>query len=215
METCSVYLMRAGETDNYKIGISSNLERRMFRLQTGHYEKLSFIMSVEFDTRLIALFIESSLHLEYEKFNLVGEWFSLNKNQVKIIKETLTSEVPENVVLRCKIKELEVRVFELTNTLELNDISIEEKENRKKITPPTAWSKLELITALWKNNVKAGQKLTPKGKVINVSKRAEVNALSNTYKILLKNNHAELRGNKGYFALVDLDVALQGVKNVK
>ena len=213
METCSVYLIRAGETDNYKIGISSNLERRIFRLQTGHYEKLSFIMSVEFDTRLIALAIEDSLHLEYEKFNSVGEWFSLNRNQIESIKEILTSEVPENVVLRCKIKELEATVSELTKTLKLNNISI--VENSITLTPPTLWSKTELVRGLWGNNVKAGQKLVPKSKVINVLKRSETNALSNTYKLLLKNNYAELRGNKGYFALVDLDVVLQGVQNGK
>jgi len=213
METCSVYLIRAGETDNYKIGISSNLERRIFRLQTGHYEKLSLIMSVEFDTRLIALAIEDSLHLEYEKFNSVGEWFSLNRNQIESIKEILTSEVPENVVLRCKIKELEATVSELTKTLKLNNISI--VENSITLTPPTLWSKTELVRGLWGNNVKAGQKLVPKSKVINVLKRSETNALSNTYKLLLKNNYAELRGNKGYFALVDLDVVLQGVQNGK
>ena len=68
--------------------------------------------------------------------------------------------------------------------------------------------------ALWKD-VKNGEKLIPKAKVINVESRREAQQLSKIYKKLVKNNHIELRGNKGYFALVNLDTALQGVKNGK
>jgi hypothetical protein len=56
-------------------------------------------------------------------------------------------------------------------------------------------------------------KLTPKSKVINIDIRRESAVLSRIYKKLTHLGFIELRGNKGYFALVDLDVALQGVQN--
>ena len=56
---------------------------------------------------------------------------------------------------------------------------------------------------------KANEKLNPKPKVIDIKKRAETTALSKVYKIMIRLNIAELRGNKGYFALVDYDEAYE------
>jgi len=48
-----------------------------------------------------------------------------------------------------------------------------------------------------------GDKLTPKSKVIDTSRRREVEALSRVYKKMVNLGIAELRGNKGYYALMD------------
>jgi len=49
----------------------------------------------------------------------------------------------------------------------------------------------------------ANEKLNPKSKVINTSKRKEVELLSKVYKMMVKSGVAELRGNKGYYSLMD------------
>jgi len=53
----------------------------------------------------------------------------------------------------------------------------------------------------------ANEKLNPKSKVINTSKRGEMQRLSKVYKIMRELGIAELRGNKGYFSLMDYDKA--------
>ena len=56
------------------------------------------------------------------------------------------------------------------------------------------------------------RKLTTKSKVINTTKRAEVQKLSNIYNILTTSRIIELRGNKGYFAIEPIEKALQAYK---
>ena len=199
MTNTFVYLIKAGQTNNYKIGISSDIENRINTLQTAHYEKLTIIDRVEFSTRFIALVIEEKLHELYKDFNTIGEWFRLNIQQVEDIKKILTEELSEVVLLKAYIKELEQKA----------------KSNYpftvKKI-PTIIKTDSETIVALW-GSATTGEKLTPKAKVINVESRREVQALSKIYKTLVKYGHIELRGNKGYFALVDLKEALQGVQD--
>jgi hypothetical protein len=48
----------------------------------------------------------------------------------------------------------------------------------------------------------AEQKLNPKTKVIDITKRAETTALSRVYKKMVSRGIAELRGNKGYYSLM-------------
>jgi hypothetical protein len=48
----------------------------------------------------------------------------------------------------------------------------------------------------------ANEKLNPKPKVIDITKRAEATALSRVYKKMVSREIAELRGNKGYYSLM-------------
>jgi len=75
----------------------------------------------------------------------------------------------------------------------------------------------ELIQALYAGvNMNTGdkkdKKLTVKSKVINSTKRAEVQKLSSVYNILTTNGIIELRGNKGYFAIEPIEKALQAYR---
>lgn len=65
------------------------------------------------------------------------------------------------------------------------------------------------IYMLWVNNENEKDKLRPKAKMINISKRREAEALSKLYKKLIEAKAIELRGNKGYFALVSYHEALK------
>jgi len=70
----------------------------------------------------------------------------------------------------------------------------------------------ELIDSLYATVTEDNQKLTPKSKVINSTKRAEVQRLSKVYGILIKRGIIELKGNKGYYALEPLEKALQAYR---
>jgi len=72
----------------------------------------------------------------------------------------------------------------------------------------------ELIYALYADvNITTGdekdRKLITRAKVINTTKRTEVQNLSKIYSILTKRGIVELRGNKGYFAIEPTEKALQ------
>ena len=53
----------------------------------------------------------------------------------------------------------------------------------------------------------ANEKLQPKTKVININKRSEVELLSRVYKKMVRLDIAELRGNRGYYSLMDYNEA--------
>jgi hypothetical protein len=71
------YLMKDCCNGFYKIGCSSNPERREKTLQS---EKPSIVMVKVWDK-----YIERELHNKYESQRLRGEWFSLTKIQVRYI----------------------------------------------------------------------------------------------------------------------------------
>jgi hypothetical protein len=75
----------------------------------------------------------------------------------------------------------------------------------------------ELIYALYADvNIDTGnekdRKLITRAKVINATKRTEVQNLSKVYSILTKRGIVELRGNKGYFALESVESALEAYR---
>ena len=203
IKNTSVYLIKAGQTDNYKIGIATDAKKRLSNLQTAHYEKLLIVHSSNYPTRFIALAVEALLHEKYKEFNTIGEWFKFELTHIEKVKTELDSEVSEVTLLRARIKELEFKV------LESKTPPPKQPNHTTTQTPPP--TKFNLISLLWSNQ-KAESKLTPKVRVINVKKRREVEALSKTYKYLLSKGYIELRGNQGYYALVDFDVAIKGVK---
>jgi len=71
-----VYIIQAGRKGPYKIGMTSDVERRLDELQTGNHKKLYIIAKVDFGSRKEALCAERALHSVYEKSKIRGEWFS-------------------------------------------------------------------------------------------------------------------------------------------
>lgn len=65
-----VYFMQAGEDGPIKIGIASNLERRLFELQQGHYETLRILASTPG-----GLSLEREYHRDFAGDRIRGEWF--------------------------------------------------------------------------------------------------------------------------------------------
>jgi hypothetical protein len=75
-----IYLVRNGETNRYKIGISKDVPSRLNTLQTGNPEKLSLIRAFP---AIDALELEQELHNYYAAQRVVGEWFVLTERDVE------------------------------------------------------------------------------------------------------------------------------------
>lgn len=69
-----VYLI--SDTEDYKVGVSNNVEKRIKTLQTGNKKRLDVIVKFETNTPYK---LEHWLHRTYQPYknNRLGEWFSL------------------------------------------------------------------------------------------------------------------------------------------
>ena len=76
-----IYLIHARDTDNYKIGITSqkNLDQRLKALQTGNSYKLVILKTVI--TKHASL-VERRLHRDFKFVHQEGEWFMLSSDDV-------------------------------------------------------------------------------------------------------------------------------------
>ena len=76
-----IYLIHACETDNYKIGITSqrNLMQRLKALQTGNAYKLEIVKTV---ITKHASMVERRLHRDFQFVHQVGEWFILTDEDI-------------------------------------------------------------------------------------------------------------------------------------
>jgi hypothetical protein len=79
---CFVYFLQRGAGGPVKIGYSTNLKKRISKLQTGCAEKLDLLCALEGD-RLQ----ETSLHSQFQTERLHGEWFRPEKVLAYLVKE--------------------------------------------------------------------------------------------------------------------------------
>jgi hypothetical protein len=75
-----VYIIRAGETDNIKIGWADDVDRRLYTLQTGHYEMLQIIRII--DTAEAG---EHWLHRHFSEHHIRLEWFRFHPDMLTVI----------------------------------------------------------------------------------------------------------------------------------
>jgi len=184
----SVYIIRAGDTNNYKIGISDNPQNRLESLQTAHYRKLSILHQRAFDSRHMALITEEELHTQYQEFNTLGEWFYFDNNQVQAIIEYLSQDVTEVLLLKARIKELEKVVKQNPQPQQHQ----EPKEKKSKA------SKEDLTKAILES-VGVDGKVISKSKLINVKDRRECNLYRDVVSELQQRDVLEYRNGYGYF----------------
>jgi len=76
-----VYFIRAGNTGPIKIGVASNVERRLDALQTGNHLTLYIIATIKYSSRAEAYEKERKFHNLFKHKRLRGEWFS---NKIKL-----------------------------------------------------------------------------------------------------------------------------------
>lgn len=81
------YIYLITDHTHYKLGIAKNVEKRRRQLQTGTPNKLSIDA---FYPVTDARKKEKYLHTKYASKQRQGEWFALNEDDVKNIKDYLT-----------------------------------------------------------------------------------------------------------------------------
>jgi len=92
-----VYIMAEGYSDNYKIGISANPEKRRRELQTGCSKEIRILFTCKIDDNIVSRDVETVIHkfLKEKGKWIRGEWFRLTKDQVVNIAKCLL-KVGEN-----------------------------------------------------------------------------------------------------------------------
>ena len=78
-----IYLIKIDDREQYKIGVTTNLEKRMDQLGTKMPFKLEIINVIK-SKNIYAL--EKKLHNKFENENISGEWFILGKKDIEYIK---------------------------------------------------------------------------------------------------------------------------------
>ena len=74
-----VYLIRVEETDMYKVGVSSDPQKRCERLQRGLYPSLTLAYIIPTD---VPEMIERRLRLSYRRFRISGDLFYLDAERL-------------------------------------------------------------------------------------------------------------------------------------
>jgi hypothetical protein len=70
-----VYVIRAGQSHNVKIGVTRNVKTRLKELQTGNPEILHVEHVIPYASAYKAYAIEDALHKQFASRCVVGEWF--------------------------------------------------------------------------------------------------------------------------------------------
>lgn len=81
-----LYIIRDGNTNNYKIGITKDLNKRLRGIQTGCPHELQIVKLWKHTQKQVILKYERVLHRYYKKngnqANTQGEWFELTQNDL-------------------------------------------------------------------------------------------------------------------------------------
>ncbi len=75
----SIYIIKAGDKNIYKIGVATDIGNRLNTLQTANYEELKVVRSFYLEN---VYEIEKELHFIYREKNIRGEWFRLSDNDI-------------------------------------------------------------------------------------------------------------------------------------
>ena len=96
-----IYLIRAGETDLYKIGYTSGkAKKRVKGLQTGCPHKLSVVRELEGNQER-----EKWLHKTFSKYRKEGEWFEFDEETLEKVHEKMVRQRPS------EWKDLDIKCF--------------------------------------------------------------------------------------------------------
>ncbi|NRF60890.1 GIY-YIG nuclease family protein [Vibrio coralliilyticus] len=81
----SVYLIKAVDSKIYKIGATTELDKRIKALQNFHHERLELIASGKGGKKL-----EKELHKQFAHLQVKGEWFKLSDKELDEIVSLLS-----------------------------------------------------------------------------------------------------------------------------
>lgn len=148
---------------------------------------------------------------------------------VEIEKETYNITIAKRAKALMRKKEIPLKIMNNENIMEQkkagfahNPFSSNQQEEPKEVKEDDYLSYEAILYRLYNDNLfdfseenrnnDRINKLTPKPKVIDPTKRKHTTALAKVYKKLVDLDYAELRGNKGYYALVDYHTAVEAFR---
>lgn len=76
-----------------KIGVASDLGKRLAQLQTGNPNKLSVKCVIEFGSKSKAQYYENKLHKYFESKHQLGEWFNLIDEDILLLQKDFDVEL--------------------------------------------------------------------------------------------------------------------------
>jgi hypothetical protein len=91
----SVYFIRAGETDNIKIGRAENVTKRLASLQTAHYETLNVLRTIPGGSRE-----ELLVHQKFRAFRRKNEWHAFTPEMLTFDPDLLEGSVSPELRMR-------------------------------------------------------------------------------------------------------------------
>jgi predicted GIY-YIG superfamily endonuclease len=79
-----VYILKAGSKAKspIKVGVASNIQKRIKQLQTGNPHEIVLVMHFVCDSRNHAFRLEKTIHDMLKGQRLFGEWFSVSRNNL-------------------------------------------------------------------------------------------------------------------------------------
>lgn len=83
MQNHTVYFIQPRSGGLIKIGVTSDIDRRLKELQTGQAAELRVVHKIVFDKRAIAERVEQLLHSRYAQYRSNGEWFDVSLAMIK------------------------------------------------------------------------------------------------------------------------------------
>lgn len=109
-----VYMLRAGDS-HYKIGVTTNVEKRVAGIQTSNANKVEIVTTI-FSKNAIKVEEEIHIHLSSMRTNGGSEWFKLNPQEAvdlavyinHFFDKSLRSELDDKVVLHELLKQNKV-----------------------------------------------------------------------------------------------------------
>lgn len=75
-------MIRAGQTNLYKIGRTTNIDRRLRQLQTMNSQQLTLVKLIRCHD---AIATETNLHHKFKSYRCQGEWFELPDSAIEFI----------------------------------------------------------------------------------------------------------------------------------
>ena len=112
-----IYLIRAGSTDYYKIGVTNNIEQRLKALQVSNHEVLECVAISNHMEIREAYINEAKIHTKYEKFRVHGEWFMFGyMPEVSGVIEKIKNATKNKIHKEIDVKNTDI--FELLTTSE-------------------------------------------------------------------------------------------------
>lgn len=119
-----LYIIEDGSA--YKIGYSSDPNKRLSTLQVGNRSKLRLLYIVEFECKALAYLAEVEVHTLLKEYSIRGEWFSLTLDQITSLIRRFPSDSVTSIeyTQRILVSHNFVKILRQVSSAELHVIDI-------------------------------------------------------------------------------------------